>query len=176
MNETEPTPRFFGYGSLVNRRTHDYPNAAPMTVRGWRRAWRHTSIRDVAFLTAVPDSEARIDGLAADVPGGDWGALDLREAAYAKVVLPSGEAIYQIPDGLHAKPTRAHPILLSYLDVVVQGFRDEFGEAGVARFFETTSGWDAPVRDDRGAPEYPRAQVLSAAERALVDRWLGRVA
>ncbi|MEM7491215.1 MAG: gamma-glutamylcyclotransferase, partial [Pseudomonadota bacterium] len=54
------TPRFFGYGSLVNRRTHAYPDAAPFTIRGWRRAWRHTALRPVAFLTAVPDDGAAI--------------------------------------------------------------------------------------------------------------------
>ena len=30
-------PRFFGYGSLVNRDTHDYPNAVRATLSGWRR-------------------------------------------------------------------------------------------------------------------------------------------
>ena len=45
----------------------------------------------------------------------------------------------------------------------------EFGEAGAHRFFETTSGWDIPVRNDRAAPIYPRAQSLTAQETALVD-------
>lgn len=48
----------------------------------------------------------------------------------------------------------------------------EFGEAGVARFFATTDGWDAPILDDRAKPQYPRAQQLSSAETALVDRML----
>ncbi|MEM9798035.1 MAG: gamma-glutamylcyclotransferase family protein [Pseudomonadota bacterium] len=168
------TPRFFGYGSLVNRRTHAYPGAQPLTVRGWRRAWRHTSLRPVAFLTAVP-SAGEIDGLAAEVPGADWAALDLREAAYLRAVLPEGPEIYHIPDGLHGPATEAHPILLSYIDVVVQGYLTEFGVAGVARFFETTDGWDAPIRDDRAEPIYPRAQVLAGEERSLVDTWLGRM-
>ena len=62
-----------------------------------------------------------------------------------------------------------HPVLLSYLDVVVQGYMREFGEAGVARFFATTDGWDAPVLDDRKHPIYPRHQVLNSSERALTD-------
>ena len=169
-------PRFFGYGSLVNRRTHGYPDARPLTVSGWRRAWRHTALRPVAFLTAVPAPGHRIDGLSAAVPGGDWAALDLREAAYARVGLPEGPALYHIPAGAHGVPTAPHPVLLSYLDVVVQGYHAEFGERGVAEFFETTDGWDAPMRDDRAAPKYPRAQVLEPGERALVDRWLARMA
>lgn len=167
--------RFFGYGSLVNRRTHGYGAAQRMVADGWRRAWRHTAIHDVAFLTAVPCPASQIEGLSAAVPGGDWAALNEREAAYLRAELPGGEAIYHIPEGHHQAPDATCPILLSYLDVVVQGYLDEFGEAGVARFFETTDGWDAPIRDDRAAPAYPRAQVLRADERALVDRWLGQV-
>ena len=177
MPPDPPTePRFFGYGSLVNRRTHGYPDPRPLTVRGWRRAWRHTALRPVAFLTAVPSPGARIDGLTAAVPLADWAALDEREGAYRRAALPEGPAIYHIPEGLHGVPTERHPILLSYVDVVVQGYRAEFGERGVAAFFETTDGWGAPIRDDRAAPEYPRAQVLERAETALVDRWLARVA
>jgi hypothetical protein len=66
----------------------------------------------------------------------------------------------------HAAP---HPILLSYLDTVVQGYLREFGEAGAARFFETTTGWEAGIHDDRTDPVYPRAQDTTDRERALVD-------
>ena len=48
----------------------------------------------------------------------------------------------------------------------------EFGEAGVARFFATTDGWDTPILDDRAAPLYPRHQLLTPAERALTDHHL----
>jgi hypothetical protein len=68
-----------------------------------------------------------------------------------------------------------HAILLSYLDVVVQGFLKEFGESGVTRFFDTTDGWNTPVLNDRNDPRYPRAQVLSTAETALVDHHLNRL-
>ena len=50
---------FFGYGSLVNRATHDFPEAHPARVTGWRRAWRHTDLRPVAYLTAEPAAAAR---------------------------------------------------------------------------------------------------------------------
>ena len=165
---------FFGYGSLVNRATQDYPGVKRATVSGWRRAWRHTGTRKVAFLTAVPCPNTRIDGLLAEVPGGDWAALDTREWAYIRAPAEPGRGaqIYHIPADLHAAPSRTHPILLSYLDVVVQGYLNEFGEAGVARFFATTDGWEAPIINDRTAPQYPRAQQLSADETALVDAML----
>jgi len=65
-----------------------------------------------------------------------------------------------------------HPILLSYVDAVLQGYLREFGEAGAERFCATTEGWNTPVRNDRSNPVYPRAQKLSAAEQAFVDDML----
>lgn len=171
-------PYFFGYGSLVNRDTHSHAPAYPARLRGWRRAWRLARNRPAAFLTILPDAGCEIDGLIAHVPGNDWVALDLREAAYARVpALDLSHAapgalevhVYTIPDGAHRDPVPESPVLLSYLDTVVQGFLREFGEDGVARFFDTTGGWHAPILDDRAAPRYSRARTLSAAERLLVD-------
>lgn len=170
------TQRFFGYGSLVNRATHDYPDAQGAVLAGWRRVWVHTAARPVAYLSVRPVPGAAILGLVAQVPGGDWAALDLREAAYGRhpvSVTVAGASIpaqvYAVPRGRAQAPVAAHPILLSYLDAVVQGFWREFGAGGVADFFATTEGWDAPLLDDRATPRYPRAQPLTAAERAMVD-------
>lgn len=170
-------PYFFGYGSLVNRATHDYARAAPARVRGWARVWRGTSLRKVAYLSATEAPGVEIDGLIAAVPGGDWRALDRREAAYARHPLamvahdlpgPLSIMIYKV-EPHHVSSAAEHPILLSYLDVVVQGYLREFGETGVARFFETTRGWEVGLLDDRNAPQYPRAQVTTDRERAMVD-------
>ena len=78
---------FFGYGSLVNRHTHDYPDAQPVTIRGWRREWRMARSLSRTFLSVVPDADAQIDGLVARVPGNDWAALDLRETGYGRHAL-----------------------------------------------------------------------------------------
>jgi len=177
-------PYFFGYGSLVNRATHDYADAHPARITGWRRAWRHVEGRKVAFLTAVPDPDSEIEGLVAHVPGGDWAALDMREHAYARVMaegvvhaLGGGPEIhiYHAPEDMHVAARTKRPVLLSYLDVVVQGYLREFGMDGVARFFDTTDGWDAPIRDDRSAPAYPRHQALTADQTSLVDSHLARL-
>lgn len=176
-----PDPYFFGYGSLVNRATHAYPMPRPARLTGWARTWKHTALRPVAFLTAVRDPSSTIDGLIAPVPGGDWMALDAREWAYERLLttdvvhdLPGSVeiAVYAVPNTHQASPDIAHPILLSYLDVVVQGYLREFGRDGVGRFFSTTHGWNAPILDDRPAPLYPRAQQLSVEETALVDSYL----
>ena len=174
----------FGYGSLVNRRTHGYGRAEPARIAGWRRAWRHVEARDVAFLTAVPDPASEIDGLAAFVPAAEWEALDAREFSYdrADATTVSGAAlgthpvrIYHAPPERQAMASALRPVVLSYLDVVVQGFLNEFGEAGVERFFATTDGWDAPIMDDHSRPRYGRHQPLSALETALVDRYLANL-
>ncbi len=177
------TPYFFGYGSLVNRATHDHPDAQPAAVTGWRRVWRHTALRPVAFLTVIPDPSATIDGMVAAVPKGDWLALDEREHAYDRVrtaqiahrLAPRTDIhLYTIPDGKHGAPDRTHPVLLSYLDTVVQGYLNEFGRDGVASFFKTTTGWDAPIADDRDRPLYARHQTLTRKERAITDDYLSR--
>lgn len=176
-------PFFFGYGSLVNAATHTYPDPLPATVTGWRRMWRHTSLREVAYLTVIPDPATTLQGLVAQVPNNDWAALDERETGYFRSPVPAGSLavkterdiavqLYQTRTDLDTAPTIRHPILLSYLDVVVQGYLRVFGEDGVTRFFATTSGWDAPILNDRANPIYPRHQRLSPAETALVDRHL----
>ncbi|MDA5555387.1 gamma-glutamylcyclotransferase family protein [Shimia sp. MMG029] len=179
------TSYFFGYGSLVNERTHAYEDLHHATLKGWRRTWRHTRLRPVAFLTAMPDPHSSIEGIIAHVPNNDWAALDEREFAYDRVSATSSIthaksaavdiAVYQVPKDTGLAPDIRHPIWLSYLDVVIQGYLRHFGEAGVSRFFDTTSGWDAPILNDRAAPNYPRTQQLSAAETALVDAHLHSV-
>ncbi|MDE3123254.1 MAG: gamma-glutamylcyclotransferase [Paracoccaceae bacterium] len=172
----------FGYGSLVNLRTHAHADARPVQVTGWRREWRATTLRQLAFLSVTPDPGCSIAGLTARVAEADWPALDRREAAYDRVSLPPESltpgvdgrvAIYAIPPG-GGPALEDHPILLSYLDVVVQGFLDHFGPDGAAAFFDTTTGWQAPVLDDRAAPLYPRAQPLLPETGVLVDAALAR--
>ena len=175
-------PYFFGYGSLVNRATHTYPDASPARLNGWRRVWRHTDWHRTAFLSVVQAKGAQIDGLIAHVPGGDWVALDAREGGYQRqtateaVTHEAGReidiALYLVADDWQDLRRAPRPILLSYVDVVIQGFLREFGPKGATRFFTTTDGWDAPVLNDRADPCYPRHQRLSAYETGFVDEHL----
>lgn len=172
-------PYFFGYGSLVNLATHDFPDPRPARLKGWRRAWRHTDLRKVAFLTAVPDPVCEIDGMIAHVPRNDWTALDQREWAYDRVLATQAVthplsqeveiAVYAVPDERHRQPSEQHPILLSYVDVVLQGYLRAFGTDGADRFIATTDGWETPILDDRAEPRYPRHQQLNPDETAFVD-------
>ena len=181
----ERVPYFFGYGSLVNTATHDFPDPQPAQLTGWRRAWRHTDLRPVAFLTAIPDAGCTIDGMIAHVPNDDWRALDEREWAYDRVPVtqhvthrtqsPTEIAVYAVPEGRHTRPSEAYPILMSYLDVVVQGYLHVFGAQGARQFFDTTDGWGSPILNDRAAPRYPRHQALRPEETAFVDAQLKRL-
>ena len=184
-NASAMNPTFvFGYGSLVNRATHDYAQAHPARASGWRRVWRHVEGRTVAFLTVERAPGSEIDGLIAEVATDAWPLLDVRERSYLREPAldvfhslgpDTNISIYHAPPDLHRCADRNHPILLSYLDVVVQGFAREFGEEGVTRFFESTEGWDAAILNDRAAPRYSRHQTLTADERALTDDALARV-
>ncbi|WP_343081623.1 gamma-glutamylcyclotransferase family protein [Ostreiculturibacter nitratireducens] len=175
-------PAFFGYGSLVNRETHDYAPATPARLTGWRRVWRHTGLRPLAFLSVEPAENVTIDGLVAAVPGDDWTALDKREGAYDRHHLPSTTVAHEAHwassvqvyavSSRHRPADETHPVLLSYIDTVVQGFLREFGEEGAQRFFDTTAGWETPILDDRAAPRYSRARALSLSETAFVDEAL----
>lgn len=175
-------PWFFGYGSLVNRATHSYPDARPATLSGWRRRWVHAVGRPYVFLSAEPFEGSSILGLIAAVPGGDWAALDLRETGYRRADvtvavshdLPSLPRIATYRAADPVPPSGDHPVLLSYIDTVLQGFTAIHGSDGPAHFFDTTAGWDVSVLDDRAAPIYPRAQEATEAERAQTDRLLDR--
>jgi hypothetical protein len=59
--------------------------------------------------------------------------------------------------------------------VVVQGFHEVYGDAGVQHFFETTDNWHTPIIDDRDDPIYPRHQKLTGEQRDLVDGNLARL-
>lgn len=177
-------PYFFGYGSLVNTNTHDYPDARPAKLSGWRRAWVRTTARAVVFLTVTPDPATTIDGVIAAVPDADWIALDAREHGYTRHSSAGAVThdLIHLPDIAHyAIPPEAtgatgnHVILLSYLDVVVQGFLHRYGEPGVKAFFDTTDGWETPVLDDRNDPIYSRHQTLTGAETTLIDDHLTRL-
>ncbi len=177
-------PYFFGYGSLVNTKSHDYPDPQPATLNGWRRAWVATPRYGVVLLTGVRAPGHSIKGLIAAVPGADWAALDAREGGYARLAAsdqvehqlnsPPEIAVYAV-DPAHMKDSATHVILLSYLDVVVQGFHEVYGESGVQHFFDTTDNWHTPIVNDRDDPIYPRHQQLTRTQRALVDDNLERL-
>ena len=177
-------PFFFGYGSLVNTKTHSYPDAVPATLVGWRRTWVATPRFGVVLLTGTRAPGHKIQGLIATVPKADWAALDAREAGYKRLSATDDVehshnavrevAVYEVSEE-NRLPGGNHMILLSYLDVVVQGFYEVYGAQGVQDFFDTTDGWNTPIVNDRASPIYPRHQQLTQAQTQLVDDHLVRL-
>ncbi len=156
--------------------THDY-GGVRFQVQDWQRVWVGTTVREHAFLSAMPKQGSAIQGMKAKVPNANWSALDKREFAYDRTPithLNSSEmdvALYRVkPDLIKKEDTSS--ILLSYLDVVIQGYHQNFGIEGVKGFFKSTIGWDRPILDDRSCPIYPRHQTLSKIEQGLVDDWI----
>lgn len=142
-------------------------------------------MRPAAFLSVVPDAASAIDGVIAPVPNDDWASLDAREYAYDRILVTDivehgakavrDVSIYAIPPENAAPPDEEHPILLSYVDAVLQGYLHHFGPAGATLFAQTTQGWDTGVLNDRDAPVYPRAQTLTVEEQTFVDDLLSDI-
>ena len=166
---------FFGYGSLVNLQTHQYLNPRPTTIKGWKRKWVSSNIYDIAFLSVSPCNLTILQGMRASTKNIGWKALDLRETGYIRHSLDNYNMQMYIGDPEYIDHKIKKPILLSYLDCVIQGYYKHFGEQGVKRFFKSTENWDHPIFDDRNAPQYPRATILSKFELNLVDEHLERL-
>lgn len=183
---------YFGYGSLVNLdslRT-PYISAHRARLTGWQRVWlarprvegSFAAIDGLAFLSAERNDEAEIDGMVIVDHRTSLPDLDEREALYSRVTLTSTDVEFLDGSPLDeddelflyvADPPAVAgkaSILLSYLDVVMQGYFKHFGEDGLKRFVETTANFNCPIKDDREEPLYPRSVVVSEAETALFAR------
>lgn len=175
------TFKVFGYGSLVNRGTlPPHIETEKASVRGWRRAWRATSVGangGVCSLSVVPDPDTTIEGLVVTFDDVVWPIIRRREHNYDYLPLEDHEdvLIFRAKEGIDRFGDARHPIFMSYLETTLQGFLTEFGPDGAARFMATTEGWHVPILNDREVPNYPRAQLLSSAEQIKVDELLETV-
>ena len=195
----EETFAYFGFGSLVNRKTlpDDIVTAIPATLNGWRRHWQYRpsqifqseQLQDIALLSVHRDQNTSIEGLLVIDRLSNLPSLDRRENGYNRVQLKNVELdiknreiekyinnsvyIYVARPADYGdadkKPLR---LLRSYLDVVMQGFHCEFEMSGVERFIDTTKGFPMSILEDRDAPHYPRHQQLSDHENEQFDIFL----
>ena len=175
----------FGYGSLVNNNTHDHDNIQPAILNGWQRAWRKTPLRPVCYLSIIPVSEGRILGSVSEIRQADWPSLQEREAAYDLINVAADLTIenrpqarlstFTIPSDRCQIPDPDSQVLLSYLDTVIQGYFDMFGEISVHDFFDSTQDWQSTFVDDRTKPIYRRHQPPANEVINLVDENLARL-
>lgn len=184
---SESTIAYFGYGSLVNLgslRT-PYISAHRVTLQGWKRIWlarprvegSFAADDNLAFLSVVAAADSQIDGLLITDHESSLASLDEREVLYSRVTLDAGDLqhhdariepqsqfLYVADEPPACDDAR---ILRSYLDVVMQGYLQHYGEEGLERFMQTTLNFECPVLEDRDEPLYPRATILSSKEKAL---------
>ena len=195
----EETFAYFGFGSLVNRKTlpSDIVTAIPATLNGWKRHWQYRpsqifqseQLQDIALLSVHRDQNTSIEGLLVIDRLSNLPSLDKRERGYDRVQLNDAEldiknsdisrylndSVYvYVARSADYNPADKKPLRLlrSYLDVVMQGFHSEFEMSGVERFIETTKGFPMPILEDRDSPHYPRHQQLSSLEQKQFDVFL----
>ncbi|MEF2072742.1 gamma-glutamylcyclotransferase family protein [Consotaella aegiceratis] len=175
---------YFGYGSLVNRRTlrTKFLGIRRASVRGWRRFWLPRGVPPVALLSVKPDGDHVTQGVVVYDRADHLPAVDEREAGYTRrrvdpaavdiEALPAPDVPLFIYEANRNEPDAADldcRILQSYLDAVLQGFLALYGEDGVRRFVDETEGFEAKVLCDRAAPLYPRSVEIGAQEGELFD-------
>ncbi|MFB9885810.1 gamma-glutamylcyclotransferase family protein [Balneatrix alpica] len=174
---------YFGYGSLVNGDTRPRDTlASPYRLQGWKRQWRHRIMLAQGghcALTVAPCATTSITGVLVQSPLVHLSALDERELGYNRIELPCASSnlgepayIYQSQTDYFDWADERHPILQSYVDVVVCGYLNTFGKEAAIDFIRTTEGWHCPVLNDRAAPRYPRAIQFKPGQQAQVDQLL----
>lgn len=177
---------YFGYGSLVNRRTlrTKFLGIRRARVQGWRRFWlpREASAA-MALLSVHPSTTYAIEGVVVYDLADHLPSVDEREAGYSRRIVdlsclridnpPVADVpiyIYEAHRGAADASDLQATILQSYLDAVMQGFHTLYGEAGLRRFVDETHGFETTILRDRSRPRYPRAVSLHGCEAELFDR------
>lgn len=176
---------YFGFGSLVNRHTlrTSYHDIVEATLLGWQRHWQartDTMDEKVALLSIHRNANCQIKGMLVLDDVSNLAYVDEREAGYDRVEI-NAEALllpvdFDPPEKLYVYVAREDAdikddgaLLQSYLDAVMQGFFQVYGESGVRHFVDTTSKFKRPIILDREAPQYPRSVKLSVQEADLFD-------
>jgi cation transport regulator ChaC len=182
---------YFGFGSLVNKHTlrTSYVDIMRASLKGYSRHWqaRSTAIFDnhISLLSIHPDETCTIKGMIVLDLLENLPLVDQREEGYSRhklehsqlevspnVELPEEIYVYIADEVEGASDDGA--LLQSYLDAVMQGFRNEYGTHGVSHFVDTTKGFNRAINLDRHMPLYPRNVELMDHEKALFDMELKR--
>mgnify|MGYP005988754205 CR=1 FL=1 len=177
---------YFGYGSLVNRRTlrTKFLGIRRASVAGWQRFWLpRDAAAEMALLSVKPNDAHAIDGVVVYDLADHLPSVDEREAGYARRIVDlskltvDGPPVADIPIYIYEAHRGAADagdlqaaILQSYLDAVMQGFRTLYGDDGLRRFVDETEGFETRVLRDRAAPRYLRPVTLEPGESELFDR------
>lgn len=181
---------YFGFGSLVNKHTlrTSYVDIFPASLKGYRRHWQSRSKTfdsPISLLSIHEDQACNIKGMIVLDSLENLPLVDEREAGYSRHQLSHDQVDVSdsvtLPDNLYVYIANEVEdvldegrLLQSYLDAVMQGFRNEYGDQGVAHFVDTTKGFERAIELDREAPLYPRDVKLTHDEVQLFDLELRR--
>lgn len=182
---------YFGFGSLVNKHTlrTSYIDILPASLKGYSRHWqaRSTAIFDnhISLLSIHRDESCTIKGMIVLDLLENLPLVDEREEGYSRHKLEPEQlevaSNVELPEDIYVYianevegVSNNGALLQSYLDAVMQGFKNEYGTDGVSHFVDTTKGFKRSINLDRNAPLYPRDVRLSQDEVTLFDMELRR--
>jgi hypothetical protein len=166
----------FGYGSLISRDSRDISGESgksiPVRISGIRRGWNLVIPRARAVaLGAAQEAGVSCNGVIFSVGESEMPKFDDRELkhGYTKIALdrswvscpdgkpvPQGEIIAYASTTTVKDAPRDVPLVQSYIDVIMTGCLETFGETFAREFVRTTDGWDKVWDNDRLYPRYDR--------------------
>ena len=180
-----------GYGSLMqsaSKRSTE-PEAGenlPVLVTGFQRAWNTHGVYPTCFLGVQQSPSATmVAALYRSFPEDGKLGADAREIDYCRVAVPSGSVkmldgssvpansqiwVYVNKPGTLKKPDEGHPIVQSYVDIVIIGCLELQARVAdpefdfVEQFVKTTAGWSQHWVNDRLYPRRPYAEQPKAFE------------
>ena len=188
LQSSEALVGYFGFGSLVNKHTlrTDYQDTVPARLTGWRRHWQARTITleyNVALLSIHRDPCCTIQGMLVIDREDNLPLVDEREKGYMRLRLSPEDLEfsngYEPPEQLYVYVADEAEglvddgaLLQSYLDAVLQGYHQVYGEEGVDHFIETTAKFQRTLITDRDSPYYSRSVALETGQGELFDRAL----
>lgn len=160
----------FGYGSLILKESRNIAGKTkesfPARIRGYQRVWGDRD-EEGTYLTIKENSNSTCNGMIVEVPEEELHKFDEREEGQTRKQikiddierledqnLPGGKYWIYVPNEIQT-PSEKHPILQSYMDVVLTGCL-EISLDFAKEFIHTTEGWKF-IFNDRKNPLYPRA-------------------
>lgn len=163
--------------------------AVSARLKGWHRVWEHRTsdpdrLQQCTSLSVEPAHDADddgIDGVVARLPVSQLPELDARETGYERLNLPADD--FDLPEDVvtdtvcvyRSMPKNryladpAHPILQSYIDCVMAGYKSRFGITGMHAMLSTTRGWEHGILNDRSKPHYPRWVPIDPELKQQID-------
>jgi len=164
----------FGYGSLISEESRKKTGLSKKSyiakLNGFKREW-NIKIHEAkaTALGIIKNSESFCNGIIFEIPEKEIKNFDKRENKYySRIEIdPNSLNIKEFPNIQNIKiwvyvtkkpttPTKDFPILLSYIDVVLNGCL-KINENFAKDFINTTSNWKY-TENDRNNPRYPRAE------------------